>query len=276
MTDVPLRIGRRAVVGHSSPLHGVALLSLPALGAGITGRRAGTVLLRLIDDVLGEEPPEEDSVEPKRLRRLRRRLTDLRALGDERGGLATVLTGGYLRLLAGLIWTNEPWRFAANLYRVLIAALAAVAFALVTSDLWLLADEMGSLRLTALTMLSIGASAASLILVHGLWERGAPPAARAQVALFNLATAATVLIGVAALYVLLFVFTAFLAALFLPRGLLATALGHPVGLVDLLELAWLVSSLATFGGGLGGGLETEATVREAAFASDDDDDANDD
>jgi hypothetical protein len=34
-----------------------------------------------------------------------------------------------------------------------------------------------------------------------------------------------------------------------------------------------VSSLATAGGGLGGGLETDATVREAPYASDADDDA---
>ncbi len=57
---------------------------------------------------------------------------------------------------------------------------------------------------------------------------------------------------------------------------MATALGHPVGAADLFELAWLVSSLATFSGGLGGGLETEATVREAVFAADDDDDAGED
>ena len=145
-------------------------------------------------------------------------------MGDERGGVATVLFGGYLRLLAGLIWANEPWRFAARLYRVLIAALAAVAFALVTSDLWLLADRMGTLRLAALSFVSVGATAATLVIVHGLWERTPSPAARAQVALFNLATLATVLIGVACLYVALFALTAASAALLLPRGLLGQTL----------------------------------------------------
>ena len=274
LTDVPLRVVRRPVIGHCSPLHGVALLSLPALGAGPTGRRARSALVRLIDDLLGEDP-EHASVEGTRPV-LNRRLTERRALSDERGGLATVLTGGYLRLLTGLIWANEPWRFAARLYRVLIAALAAVAFALVTSDLWVLADAMGASRLSALMLLSIGASASSLIVVHGLWERGGAPAARAQIALFNLATAATLLIGVVALYAVLFVFTAALAAVFLPPGLLASTLGHPVAVADRFELAWLVSSLATFSGGLGGGLETEAKVREAAFAADDDDDAGGD
>jgi hypothetical protein len=31
-TDLPLRAARRPVVAHASPLHGVAVLSVPALG----------------------------------------------------------------------------------------------------------------------------------------------------------------------------------------------------------------------------------------------------
>src|SRR5687768_15352637 len=32
LTDLPLRVGRRPVVGHASPTHRVALISVPALG----------------------------------------------------------------------------------------------------------------------------------------------------------------------------------------------------------------------------------------------------
>ena len=271
LTDLPLRLARRPVAGHASPTHGVALLSLPALGAGRTAPRARAALLRLLDGVLGEE--RDAPADGGRSARLRRRLRGLNRVGDAPGGWGTVLTGGYLRLLAGLVWANEPWRFAARLSRALVAALAAVAFALVTTDLWRLAGELSPLRLAALTAASILVSAVTLIAVHGLWERSARPGARAQLALFNLATAATVLIGVATLYLALFAVTAASAALLLPPGLLAETLGHPAGVGDYLQLAWLISSLATVGGGLGGGLETEASVREATYASDADDDA---
>ena len=40
ITDAPLRIGRRPVVADASATHGVALISLPALGAVQTRRRA--------------------------------------------------------------------------------------------------------------------------------------------------------------------------------------------------------------------------------------------
>ncbi|MEA2407530.1 MAG: hypothetical protein QOE69_1649, partial [Thermoleophilaceae bacterium] len=48
LTDLPLRNGRRPVVADASAMHGVAILSLPALGAARLPRRA-----------LGHEPVEE-------------------------------------------------------------------------------------------------------------------------------------------------------------------------------------------------------------------------
>ena len=48
-------------------------------------------------------------------------------------------------------------------------------------------------------------------------------------------------------------------------GPLAKTLGHPPNPSDYLRLAWLVSSLSTVGGALGGGLESDETVRQAAY-----------
>lgn len=40
LTDLPLRVARRPVVAHASPVHGVAVLSVPALGTVGVRRRA--------------------------------------------------------------------------------------------------------------------------------------------------------------------------------------------------------------------------------------------
>jgi hypothetical protein len=53
ITDAPLRIGTRPVVADASATHGVALISLPALGAVKTRRRAREAVTRLIPRTSG-------------------------------------------------------------------------------------------------------------------------------------------------------------------------------------------------------------------------------
>lgn len=242
LTDLPLQTAHRPVVAHASATHRVAVLSLPALGPVAVARRAAAAVTRLVVALLGDAGP-----------------------ADVRSGLVT----GNLRLLLGMLRANRPWRLAVRLSRALVAALAAAVFALVTSDIWRLADALGALRLSLLTAGSVAAVGLTVVVGAGLWERAPTrdhPPARRQVALFNLVTALTVAIGVLALYLALLALTAAGALLLVPGGLLASALGHRTGPADPLELAWLASSLASLGGALGAGLETDEAVREAAYA----------
>jgi hypothetical protein len=82
---------------------------------------------------------------------------------------------------------------------------------------------------------------------------------------FNLATSVTVLTGVLALYAALLALSLLAALLLVVPRLLADTLGHPVALRDYLDVAWLTSSLATVGGALGAGLESDEAVRRAAY-----------
>jgi hypothetical protein len=88
---------------------------------------------------------------------------------------------------------------------------------------------------------------------------------RQQVVLFNIATTATIAIGVVALFAALFVLALLGALLLIVPRLLTDALGHPVAFGDYVEVAWLSSSLATVGGALGAGLESDEAVRRAAY-----------
>jgi hypothetical protein len=112
---------------------------------------------------------------------------------------------------------------------------------------------------------SVGAITLTIVVTTGLWERSPHPAAREQVALFNIVTAVTVGLGVAALYLALFIAVLAAALLLVPGNLLGQVLGHPAGVADEVTLAWLAASIATLGGALGAALETRETVREAAY-----------
>ena len=164
-----------------------------------------------------------------------------------------------------MVRASRPWRLIVRLSRALAAAAAAVVFAIVTSDLWVLADALSWLRLLVLNVLSVGATVLWLIVSHRLWERTQGRESRQQTVLFNVATTLTLLLGAAALYAALFALTIGAAALVIDAGVLAKVLGHNADVGDYAALAWMASSLATIAGGLGAGLESDEAVREAAY-----------
>lgn len=275
VTDLPLRVGGRPISRHVSPTHGIALVSLPALGAIKLRRRLRRTLLELVGDLVG------DSGEPRAgvnrwagLRRPRERqlLRELATETEQRpGGVAILYVPavffGNLRLLLGMVRANRPWRLTLRLYRALVAAMAVAAFGVVQSDVWRLSAAAGRPRLAIMGVASVIVTIVAVILVHGLWERAPDPRVREQVVLFNLATAATVAIGIVSLYLALFVAILGGAALVLSSSVLAVALGEGVGAPDYVDLAWFNASLATVGGALGAGLESDEAVREAAYAA---------
>ena len=245
LTDLPLRNGRRPVIADASAMHGVALLSLPALGAARLRPRALETILRLLDGLMADasSPPASAATgggaaastagSPTSRRRRARRTA--------RTSASSRASCGQHAVLLGMVAANRPWRLAAGLSRSLAAALGAAAFALVTSDIWQLADSLGAVRLAGLTLLSVGATVVTLIVAHELWERGGDGLRREQAVLFNAATTITVVLGVLVLYAALFAVALAGRWLVLANGPLAKTLGHPPNPSDYLRLAWLVS-----------------------------------
>jgi hypothetical protein len=272
ITDAPLRVGTRPVVADASATHGVALISLPALGAVQTRRRARDAVVRLVDGLVGESL-ELGERGPRRRARVSHRIASLAAPiraveppeDDVDLRFVAAVVRGNLRLLAGMVRANRPWRLIVRLSRALAAAAAAVVFAIVTSDLWVLADALSWLRLLVLNVLSVSATVLWLIVSHHLWEPRQGRESRQQTVLFNVATTLTLLLGAASLYAAVFVLTIGAAALVVAAGVLGKALGHPADVGDYAALAWMASSLAAIAGGLGAGLESDEAVREAAY-----------
>ncbi len=280
VTDLPLRVGRRPVSRQASPTHGIAVVSLPALGALHLAPRLRRTLLELIGELVGEGGGRWSG--DGALARLRRSwgrgvLQELATDTTDRTGALRFLfvpevLASHLRLLLGMVRANRPWRLAARLYRALLAAVVAGAYGLVTSDIWRISATAGSTRLALASIASISFTSGAVIVAHGLWERAPDRHLRDQVILFNVATAATILIGIATLYAALFLMIFAAAELLLSTQALGSGLGHAVGTGDYATLAWFTASLATVGGALGAGLESDEAVREAAYASSTDSD----
>ena len=102
---------------------------------------------------------------------------------------------GNLRLLAGMVRANRPWRLLPHLTTAFAAALAVLAYALLNQTIWQLAQALGTWRMTFASLVAIGCMIAWLIIEHEMWERPDEPAERDLVALFNAATVVTLFIG---------------------------------------------------------------------------------
>ena len=266
LTDLPLKVHRRPVVAHASPVHGVGVVCVPALGVIGLRRRTRDTVIGLVGTLLGDTEDHALAGTPAGLGRRARELGRSQQPEEDGSVLFTArVLSGNLRLLIGMIRANQPWRLAIGLSRALTAALATGVFALVTPDIWRLSDTLGWIRLSVIGVGSVAAITAALIVGAGLWEHASHPVGRKQATLFNLATTATVVLGVLSLCAALLLLALLTSPVLVPSRLLEEGIGHAVRVGDYMKLVWLTSALATLGGALGAGLESDEAVRNAAY-----------
>src|ERR1700739_491034 len=116
VTAPPLQPARRRVIAHVSATHGVAVLSMPALGPVSVRKRAADTIVRLVGHLLGDLTQAEGAESRLPLAEaVTRRMRELgaRTAPTEHGVgfVARVITGN-IWLLLGMLRANRPWRLA--------------------------------------------------------------------------------------------------------------------------------------------------------------------
>jgi hypothetical protein len=262
LTDLPLHSHGRKLAVNLSHEHGLALLSLPSLG----GLRLQTRARQAVEEaVLGLAGPQTTGAEgPPRTQHPG-------PIGEkETDDLRYVVSGprGYLRVLAGMVRANRPWRLVPGLSKALAAALATGAVATVNSTVWSLATSLSAPRLVIATVGSVALMIGWLIVDADLWHRSAEssPEARRRARLYNASTVVTVSIGVLICYVGLLVINWVWALFILNDQVFASMTRNPLRAEEYWTLAWFVASVATVGGALGSGLESDEAIRAAAYS----------
>ncbi|GLZ40577.1 hypothetical protein [Actinokineospora sp. NBRC 105648] len=271
ITDLPRRTGARPVVAGIDVEHGVAMISMPALGAVLVRRRARRLLVRVVRQLVSQR----FGIEGDQGRRgLADRLGEVLAPTQRVSGghqsaashLALVGLRGRLRLLAGMVRDNRPWRLVPHLAGATAAAAGTAAYGVITSSFWKLADALSPLRLAGITVVTVVIMVVWLMVYNHLWDRPSEAVERRKAVLYNASTAATLAIGVLCMYTILYVLAALAAVVLIDSGYFAQTLGHPVGMGSYLNLVWLCSSVGIVAGALGSSLEDEETVRKATYS----------
>ncbi|WP_202495505.1 hypothetical protein [Streptomyces sp. SID4982] len=274
LTDLPLHAHGHKLVVDLDHEHGLALLSLPTLGGLRLQTRARQAVEEAVLSLAGR--PATGAEGPPSSQPLGRFVGPLAPVHRARVGeeettdLRYVVSGprGYLRILGGMVRANRPWRLVPGLSKALAAALATGAVATVNSTVWSLAESLSVPRLVIAMVGSVALMIGWLIVDAELWHRStdASPEERKRAGLYNASTIVTVGIGVLVCYVGLMVINLLWALFILNDRVFASMTRAPLHAADYWTLSWFVASVATVGGALGSGLESDEAVRAAAFS----------
>jgi hypothetical protein len=155
-----------------------------------------------------------------------------------------------------------------GLSKAFAAALATGAIATVNSTLWNLVGSLSALRLVIAMVGSIALMIGWLIVDAKLWDRSAEGSreAKQKARLYNASTVITLGIGVLVCYGGLFVINLVWALFIINDRVFASMTHTPLHATEYLTLAWFVASVATVGGALGSGLESDEAIRAAAYS----------
>lgn len=264
LTDLPMHKDGRPLVAELSRAAGAAVLVVPALKVLHPVEQARDIVAGLILEWAGDWTDEP-------LHRLEDQVPSLHRVesDDDDIDLRLASSAGQLRMLAGMVRVNRPWRLVLGLRSALAAAVATAAFGLVSSPVWQVSVAISTVRLWVATVVSLLAIIGWLILNHGLWQhpKTTDPRERRRIRVYNAATLLTLAIGVLVSYMVLLVGDIFTGWFVVVPEVFSHTIGRPVGFADYFRLAWLVTSLATIGGALGSGLESTDTVRSATWGS---------
>ncbi|SHM85755.1 hypothetical protein [Actinacidiphila paucisporea] len=275
LTDIPLHSHGRKLVVDLSHEHGVALLSLPPLGGLRLQRKARRAVEQAVLELV--DPPPTATEGPtggeSDLGSFAGRFAPVHqgpVAEEEAADLRYVVSGprGYLRVLVGMVRANRPWRLVPGLSKALAAALATGAIAAVNSTVWALAEALSVPRLVIAMVGSVVLMTGWLIIDAHLWhpKAGVSPEARKTAALYNASTVLTVGIGVIVCYAGLLVVNLVWAVFIINDRVFASMTQTPVHASTYWTLSWFVASVATVGGALGSGLESDEAIRAAAYS----------
>ena len=172
---------------------------------------------------------------------------------------------GRLRLLAGMVIANRPWRLVLGMRSALAAVMATSAYLVITSTIWQLASSLSMTKLIVTLVAAVIMMVVWIIGAHHLWRRRDELGEGWDPFLWNASTVLTLLVGVVTMAVAVFAFNVVVTVFFLEPPVYSSDAATWPGFVDHVRLAWLAPGFATVAGAVGSGLDSDAAVEAAAY-----------
>ena len=254
ITDLPLTAMERPVVSQSTADGNAVLLSQPAYGMFRARRSLATDL----ESVLAGEGATTG----------KQRTMDSEEVDSERE-ITTVRVldhpGRALRLILGMIRSNEPGKLLGVLSGALAAIAATGGFGVFYGSIWNLSESMQVWRMLLVAALGVIVFSAWLIISNRLWIRSNTQDTRWRERIDNIATAGTVVSTVLIIFLLAAVGMTLLSVAVVPADFFREQIEETVTWQSYLRVGWLSASLGTFAGAIGSNFDKSVEIRSATY-----------
>lgn len=280
LTDLPIFSKRGVVLADVNDQKGVAQISVPAFGLPPVKQRVKAAIIQVVGElyfrVNGKTAKNNGSItENDTLLKKRFLFSPIRKVTPPekiaKSDVRFILKPkqfGRLKLLLGMTHANRPWSILPSFKHVMAIAFATGAYGLVFPTLWKLSASYGQNRFWILMLTAVVGMMIWIIFAHNLWEKPSSKSQRKLRLLYNAATLLTITVAVSVYYGMLFLLFLTAVAFIVPPELFSEVAGLEkkiAGFNYLVNLAWLVTSIATFAGAIGSGLESEKKVRNIMY-----------
>lgn len=258
VTEIPRRAGRRVKMVGLHFAEGAAIISLPALGWSNVVKNLRAAMSDSLDALAADKVPGSGDA--------RIEYGEVHEQESETGRSVYIASPwwrpGRLRLVLGMVRTNEPLAAVTKLSGVLAAAAATGAFGIFYSSIWEMAYALPPWRLSVIAVTVITTMVLWLLAGNRLWERSRQLGSPREAAMYNASTVATLFVAVAALYAVLFAGILLGGLIVIEAGFMSKTIGVEVSLWNYVDIAWLSASMGTVAGALGSNFDSPDDISE--------------
>lgn len=268
ISDLPSISDRKAVLSDFDYEENNSLISVPALGVFTNKKKLEMLLLHHIEVLYNNYNPEETKeIQPEFIRNLVE-VTPTEEGESKRRYVVKSTLGGWLRLVGGMTYLNEPWKEFGNFKTIVALAFATGTYISIFRTPWELSLDYSMWRFVMLMIIAVLGMVGWLIYAHNLWEMRTTKNQPAYRRLYNFTTILTLLILTLVNYLVVSLLLTVSILIFVPVGLFETWTNVEADVTwsDYLSLIWFTSSLGVLAGAFGSTVEEEEKIRNVTYS----------
>lgn len=272
INDLPSISEGKVVISDIGTKDGVGFVSLPSFGAFPFKKRIVKAITYIIELLYNKEYKKAEKINKKinwnYIFSNVKHVTPEKAVKTDVRLILQSRIIGLLRVLAGMVYANKPWKTLGSFKTILTLAFATGTYISIFSTPWQLSVAYTPGRFILLMSLSMIGMVVWMIFAHHLWEKSTSKTQIQYRRLYNMTTVMTLAFITVMNYLVLFVVFALSISIFVPEGIFdaATKEGANNSIENYLRLAWLATSLGLLVGAIGTTVEEEDEIRKITYS----------